>query len=197
MPINRCPSHGPSARPQKQSGVMLLALLIALTILGLVVTRTADLWSTTMAREREQELLFVGEQYRKAVERYYYATPGANKALPLSIDELLQDDRFPTPQRHLRKPYPDPMGGEAWGVLRQGSRIIGVYSQSELNPMKKSGFDTRYAEFSAATSYREWRFVFKQPLANAAGNARGVPLSPFPSAVAPAKRTILPSPVTR
>lgn len=154
---------------------MLLALLIFLSILGLVVTKTSEVWSTALTREREQELLFVGEQYRKAIERYYNATPGPNKVLPPSIEQLLQDDRFPKPQRHLRNAYPDPMaGGDAWGVLKQGSRIIGVHSQSDQKPMKKSGFDARYAEFSAAQSYRGWRFIFKQAIATIpAGSAPG------------------------
>lgn len=165
---------------------MLLALLIFLAILGLVVTKTAEVWSTAMTREREQELLFVGEQYRKAIERYYNATPGPNKVLPPSIEQLLQDDRFPKPQRHLRSPYPDPMGGgDSWGVLKQGSRVIGVYSQSDQKPMKKSGFDARYAEFSAAQSYRGWRFMFRQPTTIAGGSVPGTP-GAFGTPAAPA-----------
>jgi hypothetical protein len=53
--------------------------------------------------------------------------------------------------------------------LKQGSRIIGVYSQSDQKPMKKSGFDPRYAEFSAAQSYRGWRFMFR-PTTTIAGS---------------------------
>jgi type II secretory pathway pseudopilin PulG len=183
MPAKPCPSqrhcqcHCRSL--STQGGVMLLALLIFLSILGLVVTKTSEVWSTALTREREQELLFVGEQYRKAIERYYNATPGSNKVLPPSIEQLLQDDRFPKPQRHLRSAYPDPMGaGEVWGVLKQGSRIIGVYSQPDQKPMKKSGFDPKYAEFSAAQSYRGWRFVFKQAIALPGGSAPGAPVAP-------------------
>lgn len=158
---------------------MLLALLIFLTILGLAVTKTAEVWSTALTREREQELLFVGEQYRKAIERYYYATSGPNKMLPHTLDELIQDDRFPKPQRHLRKLYLDPVGdGDAWGVLRQGQRIIGVYSLSDQKPMKRAGFDARYAEFSAAQSYRGWRFLFRQPTNIAGGPVPGAPGAP-------------------
>ena len=103
--------------------------------------------------------------------------------LPLSVDELLQDDRFPKPQRHLRKPYPDPMSGDgSWGVLRQGSRIVGFYSLSDQKPLKKSGFDSRYSEFSAAQSLREWRFMFKEPAAKSAGNSPGIPIATFPKA---------------
>lgn len=164
MRATRCHSHLCPAASQGQQGVMLLALLIFLAILGLVATKTVEVWSTALTREREQELLFVGEQYRSAIERYYYATPGANKVLPASLDELIKDDRFPKPQHHLRQLYPDPFReGETWGVLRQGSRIIGVYSLSDQKPMKKSGFGAKYTSFSAAQSYRGWRFIFLPP----------------------------------
>jgi type II secretory pathway pseudopilin PulG len=179
MQAKPCPSQRRFQNLSTQGGVMLLALLIFLSILGLAVTKTSEVWSTALTREREQELLFVGEQYRKAIERYYNATPGSTKVLPPSIEQLLQDDRFPKPQRHLRNAYPDPMGaGEMWGVLKQGSRIIGVYSQSDQKPMKKSGFDPKYAEFSAAQSYRGWRFVFKQAIAIPAGSAPKAPGTP-------------------
>jgi type II secretory pathway pseudopilin PulG len=181
MQPNPSCSHGPvpggrhGSKPRRQCGVMLLALLIFLSILGLAVTKTSEVWSTSVHREREQELLFVGEQYRKAIERYYNASPGSNKVLPPSMEQLLQDNRFPKPQRHLRNLYPDPMaGGDEWGVLKQGTRIIGLYSQSDKKPMKKSGFDIRYAEFSGAGSYREWRFMFKPPSGVTASVPSGV-----------------------
>ncbi|MFC5521986.1 type II secretion system protein [Polaromonas jejuensis] len=174
---------------------MLLALLIFLAILGLVVTKTAEVWSTTLTREREQELLFAGEQYRAAIERYYYATPGANKMLPTTLEELVKDDRFPEPQHHLRQLYPDPLReGEPWGVLRQGSRIVGVYSLSDQKPMKKSGFDAKYSAFSAAQSYRGWRFMFV-PSAGGGGSLRA-PNASQPGATAPNK-LVTPSTLTK
>jgi type II secretory pathway pseudopilin PulG len=181
MPAKLCRDQRHGRKPAQQCGVMLLALLIFLAILGLAVTKTSEVWATALTREREQELLFVGDQYRKAIERYYNATPGSTKVLPPSIEQLLQDDRFPKPQRHLRQLYPDPMaGGDGWGVLKQGSKIIGVFSQSDKKPMKKSGFDPLYAEFSAAQSYRGWRFTFKPAIALPTGSAPG--LSGLPGA---------------
>ena len=167
---------GSPAILRRQNGVMLLALIIFMTILGLAVTKTADVWSTALAREREQELLFIGEQYRMAIEKYYYATPGPRRALPATLDELVQDDRFPKPLRHLRQLYPDPIQGvENWGILRQGSRIVGVYSLSDQKPIKKAGFGARYTDFSAAQSYRGWRFIFRAPGTQLPG---GQPIEP-------------------
>lgn len=185
MSVKSCPSLTGLTCSPWQRGVMLLAFMIFLAIVGLVVTKTAEVWSTTLAREREQELLFVGEQYSKAIERYYYATPGINKALPATLEELMQDDRFPKPMRHLRQLYPDPMrGGDTWGVLRQGSRIVGVYSLSEQKPIKKAGFDAKYTEFSAAQTYRGWRFMFKPPTATAGGSTLRAPNLTIPAGTA-------------
>lgn len=167
-------SLGGLAISRQQNGVMLLALMIFLTILGLVVAKTTEVWSTTLTREREQELLFVGEQYRKAIEKYYYATPGTKKVLPATLEELVQDDRFPKPMRHLRQLYQDPMqSDDTWGVMRQNSKIVGVYSLSDHKPIKKTGFETRYTDFSAAQSYRGWRFIFRVPGTQDSGSPLG------------------------
>ncbi len=162
-----------------QSGVMLMGLLIFIAIMGLVVTKSAEVWSTTLVREREQELLFVGEQYRAAIERYYYATPGANKVLPPTLDDLISDNRFPKPLHHLRRLYADPMtNSEKWGLLLRGNRIEGVHSTSDQTPMKKFGFNTKYTDFASAQSYRGWRFQFRPAATKAVGN-------PAPSSSAP------------
>lgn len=177
-----------------QQGVMLLALLIFFAILGLVATKTAEVWSTTLTREREQQLLFAGEQYRAAIERYYYATPGPNKMLPATLDELIKDDRFPVQQHHLRQLYPDPFQeGESWGLLKQGTRIVGVYSLSDQKPMKKSGFSARYTAFSAAQSYRGWRFMFVP----SAGSTLRAPNVSSPAGTAPGNPLTPPTPITR
>ena len=164
-------------RKAEESGVMLMGLLILLAIMGLVVTKTAELWSTSLTREREQDLLFVGEQYRMAIERYYYASPGSSKVLPLNLEDLVNDNRGPKVLYHLRQPYLDPISNnEEWGLVKEGNRIRGVYSLSDRTPMKKSGFDPKYASFASANSYRGWRFAFRpavsRPAASPASSAR-------------------------
>lgn len=144
-------------------GLVLLAVLMLLVLVGLAALVGAEVWATALQRERESELLFVGEQYRRAIESYWRASPNV-KTLPTSLDQLLEDDRFPKPVRHLRRRYTDPMtGAPDWGLVKLGNGIAGVYSTSKDAPLKQSGFPPQYIEFERAGRYDQWRFVFKLP----------------------------------
>src|SRR5947207_15425455 len=90
-----------------------------LTVLFIVAGITAGLalvgevWETAAKREKETELLFVGNEYRKAITRYYLA--GLNQ-YPRSVEDLLKDQRKAGTVRHLRRNYTDPITGKAeWG----------------------------------------------------------------------------------
>jgi type II secretory pathway pseudopilin PulG len=145
-----------------QRGVVLLALLLALALLAVGLMNTVDVWSMSRQRDREKELLFVGDQYRQAIQRYYTAAPaGGQRGYPTSLEVLLDDDRFPTPVHHLRRAYPDPITGKAeWGLLKAGDRIVGVYSLSEAAPIKKAGFSPAHQAFKDAASYKDWVFAY-------------------------------------
>lgn len=152
---------------------MLLALLIGLVLSGIALMGAVDVWTLQRQREREQQLLYAGDQYRQAIRRYYYAAPvGTPRTLPVSLELLLEDDRYPIPVRHLRRLYPDPITGqEEWGLLRAGDRIAGVYSLSEAMPVKQAGFSIADESFTGRSRYKEWVFSF-----TAAPGAGGVVL---------------------
>lgn len=145
-----------------QRGVVLLVLLVALALLGVGLMNAVDVWSISRQREREKELLFVGDQYRQAIRSYYAAAPsGGQRGFPPSLEVLLDDDRFPTPVHHLRRAYPDPITGKAeWGLLKAGDRIVGVFSLSEAAPIKKAGFSPAHQAFKDAASYQDWVFAY-------------------------------------
>ncbi|HJV09936.1 MAG TPA: type II secretion system protein, partial [Burkholderiales bacterium] len=67
-------------------GVLFLAVIMAG---GLAIT--GDVWHTATMREKEAELLFVGNQYRKAIQRYYLTGP--QRQYPRSLEDLLKDPR--------------------------------------------------------------------------------------------------------
>lgn len=142
---------------------MLLGLLIVLTLSGIALMAAVDVWTLQRQREREEQLIFVGNEYRQAILRYYFSAPsGSPRMLPSSLESLLEDDRYPNPVRHLRRLYPDPITGDSdWGVVHAGDRLAGVFSLSEAQPIKQAGFPSVYENFTGTSSYREWIFAFK------------------------------------
>jgi len=74
--------------------------------LGAVGAAFGELTSHAVQREKERDLLFVGNEYRKAIAGYYRGTPGAIKRYPQSLEDLLEDRRYPTPVRHSRRAQP-------------------------------------------------------------------------------------------
>jgi type II secretory pathway pseudopilin PulG len=147
----------------RQQGAVLLVVLLFVLLTTLGVSSMVEMHQTQTRREKEEQLLFVGDQYRRAIASYYGITPpGGARSLPKSIEDLLSDQRFPTPMQHLRQAYPDPMTGRVdWALIRQGGGIAGVRSQSAQEPVKRSGFPDMYKRFEAGTSYADWAFTLQ------------------------------------
>ncbi len=148
-------------------GFTYIALLAAIIILGIVLGSAGKYWQNVMQREKEEELLFRGNQYRQAIERYYNSPPGGQ--FPNSVDDLVTDNRTSTGKRHLRQKFKDPMTGEDFQLVRdaeQGNRITGVFSKSQAAPLRTTGFPEEDKDFEGKTKYSEWQFVFTpaQPL---------------------------------
>jgi type II secretory pathway pseudopilin PulG len=136
---------------------MYIGLMFAIAVLGITLATVGIVWSTQIRREKETELLWVGEQYRMAIGLYL----GAGGQYPQDLSELLEDKRFPVARRYLRKLFPDPMTGKAdWQLIpAPGSGIQGVASSSQGKPIKVAGFAVRDAAFKDAICYCDWKFV--------------------------------------
>ena len=182
-----------------QRGFVYIALLIGLAIIGVGLGAISEVWTQTRQREKEQELLFVGNQIRQAITRFYLLSPPAARRFPMTLDELVDDTRTPDkPQRHLRKVYTDPMGGSAdWGEVRlAGGQLVGVYSQSQDAPFKVADFALRDKTFVDKAHYSDWVFRSALPAANpllAPGEGYTTPGSPAAPPVAAPARPGLPT----
>jgi type II secretory pathway pseudopilin PulG len=149
-----------TARPGA-GGFTYLALLAAIIIIGIVMASAGKYWQNVMRREKEEELLFRGGQYRSAIQHYFYAK--APNAYPQNIDDLLKDNRTAKGRRHLRQRFKDPITGEDFAVIRdltRGNRIIGVCSTSDAMPLRQGGFSEENKDFEGKQKYSEWKFVF-------------------------------------
>jgi type II secretory pathway pseudopilin PulG len=119
-------------RSTSQRGFSYLLLLFAVAALGIASAGSALMWSTLAQTERERELLFIGGEFSRALQRYFDASPAEPKRYPATLQDLLEDKRQPTPLRHLRKLYFDPMTrSQDWGLVISGGQIRAVYSKSE------------------------------------------------------------------
>jgi type II secretory pathway pseudopilin PulG len=148
-----------------QRGFTYIAMLVAVALIGLGLAATGQVWSQSRQREKEQELLFIGNQFREAIERYYRDSPGAVKRYPQTLEELLHDKRQITVKRYLRRIYRDPMTGKAeWGEVVGPEGIIGVHSMSDASPLKTGGFLKRDAAFDGASRYSDWHFIYQPTL---------------------------------
>lgn len=163
-----------------ERGFTLLWVLFLVVLLGIGLTALSRVWETETRREKEAQLLFVGDQFRRAIESYRDATPGPVKQYPARLTDLLADPRFPNIVRHLRTLYRDPMTDSVnWGLVKRGEGIVGVYSLSDQRPLKTGNFAKADAEFTGQDSYRGWRFV--------------APTTPSPGGPPPAKTAAPPN----
>ena len=149
-----------------EAGFTYLAALILVAILSVLSLKAAAIWKTAEQREREAQLLFIGEQYRHAIKMYYQSTPGSVKRYPEQLSDLLLDTRQTKISRPLRQLFIDPITNNSdWGVVVAPSGgIQGIYSLSTAVPMKQEGFAPEEAAFRGATQYQGWKFIYETPL---------------------------------
>lgn len=171
--------HLLSGKPpiRHQSGFSYLLVLLLVVLMGIGLGAAGTLWSTESQRVKENDLLYIGEQYQKAISSYYTSTPnipdatpnasGETKHYPKTLNDLLLDPRHEKLTRHLRKLYADPLTGKnEWGLVRDpvSEEISGVFSLAPGQPIKQQGFGTLQKEFAEAPDYQAWRFVATQTL---------------------------------
>lgn len=145
-----------------QSGFAYLGLLLALFMLAAIAESVRVPRLLLARRDREEELLFRGQAYVRAI-RSYVRGPGGTGSYPMHLEDLVLDPRS-VHRRHLRALYSDPITGGDWVLIRaRDGGIAGVVSSSTEEPLKMSNFPIGLEKFEKAMSYSEW--VFVDPLA--------------------------------
>lgn len=154
----------PRLQHQRGFGYVLVLMLVLMLLysLGIISERI----ETVAQREREAELIFIGNQYRNAIKSYYENTPGGLKAYPMQLEDLLLDKRSLGSVKHIRKLYADPMQTEIeWGLVKNEARqITGVFSQSTAIAFSRSDSAGYKVDQNAAPNsdlrYMDWKFVY-------------------------------------
>jgi type II secretory pathway pseudopilin PulG len=144
-----------------QRGFTLLAVLVAMVFLALASQQVMTVLAQQAQRDREAQLIWVGESFRQAIGSYYEESPGTAKRWPRELSDLIEDRRFVTLRRHIRKIYVDPIArSNEWGIIRASDGgVQGIYSLSDLPSIRALSPDGQV--FASGSSYRDWRFVYE------------------------------------
>lgn len=148
----------PGRRPR---GYTLVAVLVLLAVCMLGLALAGPVWSETLRRQHEQDLLRIGALYARAIAAYRAASPGL-KEYPQQLEDLLLDSRFVGVARHMRVLYPDPVNASRpWVVIRDlDGRVVGVRSGSDATPvasMREIRLDA--TTLKPARRYSDWAFL--------------------------------------
>lgn len=168
-------------------GYAMAALLVAMSVMAVLMGALLPAWTHMAKREKEEELIFRGRQYARAIglfQRKY-----ANTAPP-TIDVLVE-------QRFLRKKYKDPItqddfqpiyanqpmqpGGGASQVAQRPGQAATTTVNTPAQPTLQSGFnntgtgvqggvigvtskskDASIKIYNGRSRYNEWAFVWVQ-----------------------------------
>ncbi len=99
-----------SSGKRTDSGYMLLVLMLAVAVLMITMTGVVRNYRRSVQRDREVEMIHRGEQYARAVQRFYRK----NGRYPVSMEQLENMNKI----RYLRKRYKDPMSPDgAWKIV--------------------------------------------------------------------------------
>lgn len=115
-------------RGVRQAGYALMTLLFLAALVLILLSVAVPRVLTQGQREREEELIFRGEQYRRALALHYRKFG----RLPLKLDELAEPK---TGIRFLRKLYPDPMTEDGqWRLIRVGplGELVGSVTREKM-----------------------------------------------------------------
>ena len=96
-------------------GYAMAALLVGLSVMGIILSMAMPVWQTWTRREREAELVFRGEQYIQAIGLFSRQTGG----FPTSMNAL-RDGRY------IRKLYKDPITNEDFQPVYLGQIASGA-----------------------------------------------------------------------
>src|SRR2546426_8324420 len=124
---------------RRDAGFSLAALIFFATAASILAAAAVPAYQMQAKREREKELIFRGEEYTRAIQKYqrqFGVYPG-------SIDQLVQTNGL----RFLRSAYKDPMTGKDFRLIRinpdgslSGSK---VFVQNVNNPQSLFGNNTQ------------------------------------------------------
>ena len=93
-----------------QSGYAMAALLVGISVMSVLMSMALPVWSHMMKREKEEELIWRGNQYVRAIRLF---TMKYANTFPPTVDVLVD-------QKFLRKKYKDPITDDDFQLIPPG-----------------------------------------------------------------------------
>jgi type II secretory pathway pseudopilin PulG len=119
------PGRGRCADRRREAGILLVALMVGMTVMMILLTASAQSWTAVMKREREEELIFRGNQYINALKAY-----GADHGGQYPTELKLLMEKGPKGNRYLRQLFGDPFDPDGkWNLI-----YLGPDGKSAWNP---------------------------------------------------------------
>ena len=91
-------------------GYIMVVLLVGMGVAAIWMAAALPAWRQQVQRQKEEDLIFIGEQYAQAIVRYMMKN---RNTYPQTIDILVS-------QRFLRKAWKDPITGEDFALVGPG-----------------------------------------------------------------------------
>ena len=147
----------------KSRGFAYLTLLVVLAVMALVLSSASVSQSHQSKREKEAQLMFIGEQFYGAIASYYASSQDQTKRYPTKLEQLLVDNRGIKPKHHLRQIFQDPMTQKMdWGlVLNTQKQIIGVFSLSNETLLKTKLPEFAVLQTNKTATYQDVKFIYR------------------------------------
>ena len=174
-------------------GFTMVVLLVVMAVMAVGASALLPTWRQQAIRENEEELIFRGNQYARALVLYARKN---NNLLPPSV-EVLYTGKF------LRKKYKDPITGEDFGTTGPGqpppaagrgnlgsgrastpppsSGRGGTQTLGSIHSFFSTSTDTSIRRYQDQTRYIDWPFnvqTAQQRMGAATGNRSNAPVSP-------------------
>jgi type II secretory pathway pseudopilin PulG len=156
------------------AGFAMAALLVAMAVMAVVMSVLLPVWHTLSLREKEEELMFRGQQYDRAIQlfRKKNAAPG-----PPNVDALIQG-------RFLRKKFKDPITTDDFDFVGvnagqpnapgvQAPNMPGARPQTSpgvqqpprgfgqlIGSVRSKSKAHSFREPDGATTYDQWQFTY-------------------------------------
>src|SRR5262245_46442114 len=184
---------------ERQRGYAMAALLVGLSVMAVLMGMMLPVWTHMAQREKEEELIFRGQQYARAIG--IFQRKFANTAPP-TIDLLVE-------QRFLRKKYKDPITNDDFQPIyaNQAPQTVGTPAgssrpgeaattnraveqpqavQSRTGPGAPGGIigvtskskESSIKIYNGRSKYNEWAFVYVQTAQRPDGSGTQAPGQP-------------------